>query len=98
LDLDKRYRQLIEKVRENKATDQDREEFAILHQQRTKDILNKSPENLFNMASTTVELPPKARMEPSEFCRLCGEPTMPSRLELVDNKMICRGCSDKTIC
>lgn len=97
LEPDERHRSLIEKVRENKATDQDRKEFAQLHQQRTTDILNKSIENLFNMEPTTVMLPPKARMEPSALCQLCGEPTMPSKLELVDNKMICRDCSDKNI-
>jgi formylmethanofuran dehydrogenase subunit E len=93
--LDIRHRQLIEKIQENKATDQDREEFAQLHQQRTKDILNKSPLDLFNIESSKVELPTKARMEPSEPCQICGEKTMPSRLVLVDNKMICRDCSDK---
>ncbi len=92
LEPDERYRQLIEKVRDNKATDKDREEFAQLHQQRTEDILKKSMENLFTMETTTVDLPPKARMEPSEPCQVCGEPTMPSKLELVNNKMICRDC------
>jgi formylmethanofuran dehydrogenase subunit E len=92
-DPDKRHLQLIEKIRENKATDQDREEFAQLHQKITKDILDKSPEDLFNIESSMVELPPKAGMEPSEPCQLCGEQTMSSRLVLVDNKMICRGCS-----
>lgn len=92
LEPDVRHRQLIKKVRDNKATDQDREEFAQLHQQRTEDILNKSMEKLFTMEPTTVDLPPKARMEPSEPCQVCGEPTMPSKLELVNNKMICRDC------
>jgi formylmethanofuran dehydrogenase subunit E len=92
LEPDERHRQLIEKVRDNKATDKDREEFAQLHQQRTEDILNKSMENLFTMETTTVDLPPKAGMEPSEPCQACGEPTMPSKLELVNNKMICRDC------
>lgn len=92
LEPDERHRQLIEKVRDNKATGKDREEFAKLHQQRTEDILNKSMENLFTMETTTVDLPPKARMEPSEPCQVCGEPTMPSKLELVNNKMICRDC------
>jgi formylmethanofuran dehydrogenase subunit E len=92
LNPDEKYRQLVEKVRENKATNQDREEFKQLHHYRTEEILNKSLENLFNMKPTTIELPPKARMEPSELCQLCGEPTMPSKLELVDNKMICRDC------
>ncbi|MCU0614072.1 MAG: FmdE family protein [Desulfobacterales bacterium] len=92
LEPDERHRQLIEKVRENKATDQDRDEFAQLHQQRTKDILNKSLESLFKMEITTVELPPKARMEHSAICQLCGEHTMTSMLELVVDKMICRDC------
>jgi formylmethanofuran dehydrogenase subunit E len=92
LNPDERHRQLIEKLRENKATDQDREEFEQLHQYRTEEILNKSLENLFNLKPTTIEPPPKARMEPSELCGLCGEPTMPTKLELVDNKMVCRDC------
>jgi formylmethanofuran dehydrogenase subunit E len=92
LNSDERHRQLIEKVKENNASDQDREEFEQLHYYRTEEILNKSLENLFNMKPTTIELPAKAKMEPSELCQLCGEPTMPSKLELVDNKRICRGC------
>ena len=95
LEPDERHRQLIEKVRENTATDKEQEEFAQLHQQRTKDILNKSPEKLFKAETTIVDIPSKARMEPSKPCQLCGEPTMPSKLESVNNKMICRDCSDK---
>ncbi len=94
---DEKHRRLIEKLRENKATDQEREEFERLHQQRTQDILNKSFENLFQMESTRIDLPPKARMEPSELCALCGEPTMPSKMEHVNHQMVCRDCLAKNM-
>ena len=39
-----------------------------------------------------MELPPKAKIEPSNPCGRCGEPVMASKLTEVNGLMICRGC------
>ncbi len=87
-----RHRELIVKIREETATPEEKEEFERLHEQRTFEILEKSPESIFKIENTRVDLPPKARIEPSKPCAKCGEPAMPSKMELSDGALICRCC------
>jgi len=89
-----RHRALMEKVRADAASDREKEEFRALHLQRTKDILAKPLEELFSIEEKKVSFPPKARMEPSEPCACCGEPTMPSKLKAIGGKKVCRGCQE----
>ena len=83
---------LIQKVRSGEATDGERARFHELHLKRSCDILNTPAEELFNIRSVQMTPPPKAIVEPSEPCFVCGEPTMRAKLEMVDDKKICRGC------
>lgn len=95
LQPDERHLMLIEKIRQGDALEKDREEFEKLHHLRTIDILNQSSANLFVIENVRINLPPKARIEPSELCPICGEPTMPSRMKPSDGHMICKDCMDK---
>lgn len=95
LQPDERHLKLIEKIRQGDALEKDREEFEKLHHQRTIDILNQSSANLFVIENVSINIPPKARIEPSKLCPICGEPTMPSRMEPLDGHMICKDCMDK---
>ncbi len=92
LELSKRHRQLMEKLKKAKATDREREAFAQLHRQKTLEILTKPLSDLLILRPANVPLPPKARIEPSRPCGCCGEPTMPSKLQKIDAKEICREC------
>jgi formylmethanofuran dehydrogenase subunit E len=87
-----KHRQLMERIRENEATREEREEFARLHRDRAREILEKSPEELFTLKEIIQVLPPKARIEPSRTCQVCGEPVMGSKIELREGKEICRPC------
>ncbi len=83
---------LIQKVIAGAATEEERNRFEALHAQRSRDLLEAPTETLFNIAGVETELPPRARMEPSEPCPVCGEPTMPAKMELADGRRVCRGC------
>jgi formylmethanofuran dehydrogenase subunit E len=92
---DDRHRELIQKVRSETATEQERAEFRRLHERRSHEILEKEPSELLNLAPVQVELPPKAEIEPSESCDLCGEPTMASKLGRKDGSLLCRSCIER---
>jgi formylmethanofuran dehydrogenase subunit E len=87
-----KHRQLIERIRGNEATREEQEEFARLHQERAREILEKPFEALFTLKEIIQVLPPKARIEPSKQCQVCGEPVMASKLQTQDGKEICRSC------
>ncbi|AFM24902.1 FmdE family protein [Desulfomonile tiedjei] len=88
-----RHMELIQKIRTDTATEQERSEFRSLHEQRSLAILERDPMELFTIESVTVELPPKATIEPSVSCAQCQEPTMQSRLEQKDGVLVCKTCS-----
>lgn len=67
-------------------------EFEKLHQERSIEILETPIENLFSVNELKINLPPKAKIEPSKPCEGCGEPTMASKLSEVNGSMVCRSC------
>lgn len=89
----KRHWNLIRKIQTDTATDSEREEFKKLHKKRSFEILEKPIENLFNVQEVRIDLPPKAKIEPSNPCARCGEPTMASKLSEVAGLLICRNCN-----
>jgi formylmethanofuran dehydrogenase subunit E len=93
LELDDRHLQLIDLMREDAATDKEIEEFWLVHKNKSLRILEKDPVDLFEIREVTVSLPPKAKIERSELCDQCGEPTMASKLEGVGGKKLCADCS-----
>jgi len=83
---------LMGKVRSGEATDEEKARFHELHINRSREILDTAPQYLFDIRTVQMTPPPKAKIEPSEPCFVCGEPTMRTKLQLVDDKKICRGC------
>lgn len=83
---------LIQKIRQGSADEAEQARFQELHHRRTCELLETPVEELFHIKAAEVRLPPKARIETSELCARCGEPAMPSKMESVNGKKICRGC------
>jgi len=92
LELTARHRQLMERIRGNEATREEQDEFGRLHQQKSREILEKPLEELFTEKEISLVLPAKARIEPSKQCQVCGEPAMASKIQIRDGKEICRSC------
>jgi formylmethanofuran dehydrogenase subunit E len=87
-----RHRQLMQRIQRNEATREEQDEFGRLHQQKSWEILEKPLEELFTLKEISQGLPPKARIEPSKPCQVCGEPTMASKIQIRDGKESCRSC------
>lgn len=87
-----KHRQLMERIQRNEATREEQEEFALLHKEKSREILEKPLEELFTLKEIVSALPPKARIEPSKPCQVCGEPVMASKVQVRDGKEICRSC------
>jgi formylmethanofuran dehydrogenase subunit E len=90
---DKRNLELIQKKQNGIATDAELEEFKKQFEKRTRDILEKPVDDIFDLKEAQFDPPAKAQIQPSISCSQCGEPTMESRLAEKDGLRICRGCS-----
>lgn len=85
---------LIQKMTKGEASEADRERFEKLHFKRTCDVLETSDALLFSFTPVETQLPPRARIEPSEICARCGEAAMPSKMVRMAGEWICGGCTD----
>ncbi len=92
IELDERHLQLIELMRSEEATDQEIEEFWLIHHKKSVSILEKDIDELFDIREVNITLPPKAKIEPSVICDECGEPTMASKLTEIDSGRLCPEC------
>ena len=90
--LDPEHRELMAKIRQGIASEQERRTFRAKHEAASHRILAMQPEELFTITALTVPLPEKARIEPSVNCARCNEPTMSTKMVDSGGEMICRGC------
>ncbi len=90
--LSPEHRALLDKIRQDTATPEEREAFENRHTAAARRILDQPPEALFTLTEVDVPLPEKARIEPSVNCARCGEPTMATKLVRMDGQEVCRGC------
>jgi len=90
-----RHRQLMEQIQKNEATREEQEEFGRIHRERAREIMEKPLEELFTLREISQVFPPKARIEPSIQCQVCGEPVMASKIQIREGKEICRSCSGR---
>jgi formylmethanofuran dehydrogenase subunit E len=88
-DISNRHFELIGRIKNNTATDNERKEFQSHHARRSKAILEKNIDDLFSISEVSVPIPEKATIEKSQQCIKCNEPVMPSKL---NKNKICRGC------
>jgi formylmethanofuran dehydrogenase subunit E len=91
--LDDRHLELVQKIREDRATPEERKEFQSRHMQKARELLEKPLEGLFTVRPAKVPVPEKAMIEPSMACDECREPTMRSRLTETNGRYLCRDCS-----
>lgn len=90
--LEGEHLMVMQKVMSGEADEVETKRFRALHLQRSSDLLEMPDDELFVMSTVQMELPDKAKIEPSELCSKCGEPTMASKLESVVGVSTCRAC------
>lgn len=90
--LDAEHLDLIQKITRAAETGEERLRFNLLHAASARKILEMPDEALFVITPVTMEMPDRARIEPSEPCAHCGEPTMRTKMAILDDQKICREC------
>lgn len=90
----KEHFDLLQKVMRGEASQEEKADFQALHAQRSREILEMPIDSLFSIKKVKGDLPLKARIEPSEPCDWCGEPTMRSKLLDQDGQRVCRRCME----
>ena len=93
ISISDRHRELIKKITDETATEDEQREFDELHLQRTCEVLEKPLEELFRIEAASIEMPAKARVEPSIPCDRCEEPTMPSKMIKKGGEKLCGECA-----
>ncbi|MBW1851482.1 MAG: formylmethanofuran dehydrogenase [Deltaproteobacteria bacterium] len=90
--LNDRHRELMKKIRTDIASEEERKEFHELHKHKSMEILEKHVDEIFTIKRVQIPLPEKAKIEPSNPCDECGEPTMHSKLVEKNGSYLCRDC------
>jgi formylmethanofuran dehydrogenase subunit E len=89
-----RQSELFAKMRDDSASREERKEFWDLHRRKSREVLLMEAEELFSFQDVQRSVPDKARIEPSEPCSACGEPTMASKLAAIGERKLCLDCAD----
>jgi formylmethanofuran dehydrogenase subunit E len=95
---DETHLSLLRKVMSGDADQDEMSRFQELHFQRSCDVLEMPADELLVVKRVRMELPAKAKIEPSEPCARCGEPTMRTKLETVNGNKVCRECLEQPLC
>ena len=91
----KRHWELMDKARNETASEEELKEINDFRKQTIEKILSMPLEKLLKIEAVDVSLPSKARIEPSIVCDGCGEPTMSSKLVDRNGRKLCRTCYKK---
>ena len=94
--LDETLLALLRKIISSQADEEDLILFHKLREQRTRDVLETTDDDLFAVTAVQKKLPPVAKIEPSTPCSRCGKPTMQTKLENVNGAKLCRGCIEES--
>ncbi len=91
---DAEHTELFARVRAGEATAEERARFGELHVQRSRRVLDKEPEDLFDVERYIGIPPPRARIRDTIICTRCGEGAMSTRIEEVDGDQLCIPCAE----
>lgn len=94
-DQDPEHAALFAKVREGKATPDEKLRFQSEHAARARKILESPEEQLFKLQEIDVRVPRKARIHTSLPCEDCGEMVMETRVRQFGGRNLCIPCFEK---
>ena len=85
--------ELMNKVIQGEATDEERELFQCNHQNKAQWMLNVPEDDFCTFAKIPLELPGKARIFNSVECAQCGESVMEARARVKNGQFVCIPCA-----
>ncbi len=85
-------RELRKKVFERTATEEEKERFNKIRQERIEYLLNAKEEEVADIKWIDIEEPERARIFNSLQCEICGEFFMETKGRIQDGKIVCMEC------
>jgi len=84
---------LKRRIDSGEATDADRKKWEDLRKNAALDLVTADPTEFFDVEEVRTQMPPQAVVVGTRPCEKCGEPTVESRLQEREGRLICRGCA-----
>ncbi|MGH9183510.1 MAG: FmdE family protein [Acidimicrobiales bacterium] len=88
---------LFARVRAGMATPEERQRFWAQQQERSEHLLSVPVEDLYAVEEVAVEVPPRARVDPSVGCATCQEPTTETRIRRLGGRDLCLPCFEAVL-
>jgi len=88
---------LFPKIRSGAASPEERKRFFALMQQRSELVMAMPIEEMYRVEEVDTAVPPAARVLTSIECESCGEPTMETRISLLEGRQLCSPCFDQAV-
>jgi formylmethanofuran dehydrogenase subunit E len=92
LSQDDEHTVLFAKLRGGTASPEEAKEFRVLHEEKSKKILEMPQEELFSVTQVEIEPPEKAVIYPTMICSKCGEGFMEPLGRVRNGKIVCIPC------
>lgn len=89
---DPEHEELFTRVRSGEASDDERARFRELHEARSRELLERPPDELFEVKPVGGDPPAKARIHASVTCSGCGEKIMETRVRRLNGQELCEPC------
>lgn len=86
---------LMQKVREDTATDGEQQRYWELQEERALSILSVPEDQLFHVREVETKVPRLARINSSVRCEECGEMTMETRVQCYNSRNLCIPCFEE---
>lgn len=90
--LDEEHKALRAKLQAGAATPEDKARFQEVHREKSRLILERPLDDLFEIKPVDTPVPAKARIHDSVVCAGCGETVMETRSRLFRDQSYCLPC------
>lgn len=94
---DPEHQRLFTKVLAGEGSDDERARLWELHGQESRRILERSPDDVFEVHEVNAPPPPKAQIHASVACVECGEETMETKTRRVGGRELCPECFERAL-
>ena len=80
-------------LRSGQASADEIKRYEEISESRIRDLFSAGPGNFFEVQELTGPLPPAATIAQSLACDSCGEMVMKTKLEDLNGRSVCKGCT-----
>lgn len=80
-------------LRSGQASADEVKRYEEISESRIRDLFSAGPGNFFEVQELTGPLPPAATIAQSLACDSCGEMVMKTKLEDLNGRSVCKGCT-----